>query len=646
VYTLPAIVVRARRPSPQEILEPLPGQVSVVELAPLRRQMATAAEVLDELPGLHVSDYGSLGAFSTVSIRGSAPSQVSLYLDGVPLVRAGLGLTNLAELPFAAIERIEVYRGFAPPDLPGAGPGGAINLITRSAPHRGARNTQVVAGGGSFDTRRLGVSQTLSIAGLGGLLVADLLQSRGDFAFHDDNGTPLNLRDDEVVARQNAWLRSEEVLAKLARPLGGAGELRLVNQWVRRRQGVPGLSSFQSAHARSGATWAVTSLDARLPPVFGRRLQASARLFHDWRRDTFADPLSEIGLGYQDNRDVTRAVGGHLGLRARLPYLQALALDVEVRGERFDPWRRYPSPRGGPRQARHSLEAGLEQRLQFGAGRLATHAGLRLAHQRDRFAGDLRTSYSTRPARSGTRRDLEPRLGARLRLVSGVFAEASWGRYHRSPGFLELFGDGGSVAGSSDLVVEEGTNRDYGLLVQGAALGLRGRFEVAHFRNRVDHLITLLPQSQRTFVARNIGSARLHGEEWSWRLTSARQAPRWSLDGNYTRQRSTDLGVDIAWYAGKHLPGRPEHQLFQRLGLHLGAFEIGYEYEHLGSNWLDRWNRERVARRDLHGVDARAGWRGVSLQLGARNLGDQRVADVAGFPLPGRTFFATVGCDF
>ena len=62
---------------------------------------------------MRVVQYGGLGAFSTVSLRGAPAGQVAVYLDGVPLTSAAHGVVNLADLPVTAIERIEVYRGLS-----------------------------------------------------------------------------------------------------------------------------------------------------------------------------------------------------------------------------------------------------------------------------------------------------------------------------------------------------------------------------------------------------------------------------------------------------------------------------------------------------------------------------------------------------
>jgi hypothetical protein len=141
-------------------------------------------------------------------------------------------------------------------------------------------------------------------------------------------------------------------------------------------------------------------------------------------------------------------------------------------------------------------------------------------------------------------------------------------------------------------------------------------------------------------VARNIGYASMTGEEWWWSAAGG-QRLHWSLDGGVTRLDARDRGVDIRWYTDKVLPGRPALQLEQRLALGYGWAEVGYEYERLDQNYLDRANTSSVARRDLHGVDARFGRRHWSICLELRNLTDERASDVAGFPLPGRSFFAT-----
>ena len=97
---------------------------------------------------MRIVQYGGLGAFSTVSLRGAPPGQVAVYLDGAPLTSAAHGTVDVSDLPSGMVERIEVYRGMSPLGLGAATPGGAVNLVTSDA----ARVRTLRVAGGSFGT--------------------------------------------------------------------------------------------------------------------------------------------------------------------------------------------------------------------------------------------------------------------------------------------------------------------------------------------------------------------------------------------------------------------------------------------------------------------------------------------------------------
>ena len=55
--------------------------------------LASLGETLSEAAGVRVIQYGGLGAFSTVSVRGAPASQTALLLDGEPLQSASSSLS-------------------------------------------------------------------------------------------------------------------------------------------------------------------------------------------------------------------------------------------------------------------------------------------------------------------------------------------------------------------------------------------------------------------------------------------------------------------------------------------------------------------------------------------------------------------------
>src|SRR5262249_12530446 len=137
--------------------------------------LESLSETLIQAAGVRVVQYGGLGAFSTVSLRGAPPGQVSIYLDGVPLTSAAHGVVSLADLPVTALDRVEVYRGLSPLALGVATPGGAINLVTVDS--LGVREAGVTRG--SFDTWEARATGGVSRGPISALLHAGYQGSRG-----------------------------------------------------------------------------------------------------------------------------------------------------------------------------------------------------------------------------------------------------------------------------------------------------------------------------------------------------------------------------------------------------------------------------------------------------------------------------------
>jgi outer membrane cobalamin receptor len=167
---------------------------TVVPIADQPAEIDTLTDVLDESVGVQVRRFGGLGDFATVSIRGSAPGQVGVFFDGVALTRARSETVNLADLPLDQLGQVEVYRGVSPLALSSSALAGAINLVSR-APDAVPRFS-LLAGGGSFGTRKVSAAGSAARGGFSALLSATYLGSAGDFTFEDDNGTLQNEDDD------------------------------------------------------------------------------------------------------------------------------------------------------------------------------------------------------------------------------------------------------------------------------------------------------------------------------------------------------------------------------------------------------------------------------------------------------------------
>jgi vitamin B12 transporter len=180
----PANVSVDVRASREEIADTLsPGAVTVVYPDDTKGEFKSLPDLLDEVPGVYVRRVsGSSNQYTTASVRGGAPTQVNIYIDGVPFNLATQAAADLSTFDINNVERIEVYRGIVPARFSGAPVGGAINIVTKK-PTSWSLN-------GSSGFRTLGGRQdSINVNGplLRGkfLFGADLDKSTGDFKYTD-----------------------------------------------------------------------------------------------------------------------------------------------------------------------------------------------------------------------------------------------------------------------------------------------------------------------------------------------------------------------------------------------------------------------------------------------------------------------------
>jgi outer membrane cobalamin receptor len=603
------------------------------------RTTESLSALLSEAAGVHVTQYGGLGAFSTVSLRGASPGQVTILLDGVPLTSAAHGVVSLGDLPATAIERVEIYRGLGPLGLGVATPGGAVNLVTVSSP--GLRELHLSRG--SFGTWEGRATGGLERGALSLLLHAGYQGSAGDYRYLDDHGTAFNAADDTVRTRLNDRFDAWTALANAEwRPRPGL-RARLRGDVFAKAQGLPGRGATPALGTRLAF---LRSLGLAELERAGEGLvpRATLRLSSDQGRSRFRDlrlaDRGELGLGRHDTDDRTRSDALALSLAwARPADWLALEGAFSLRRETADPHdaaATVPDPPGSRREARGAV---ARIQLQTPGGRLVLHA----ARRWDRVTDHLRSvTAGTSVAASDVARELDsPQLGVRLGLVGGLEARANWARASRAPEFVELFGDQASVAGNPQLVPETAENRDAGLAWRGRWRGHEGALEWARYRSDARDVVVFVRNSASTVRARNFGRALIRGEEWTVRFDLP---GRLLLSSAWSWQSAINRGPLPEFYVGKRLPGRPARQGTTRLewrpgrpfGLHASA-----EVQTIGDNVLDPYNLQRVAARSLVGASLSVAplRRPLRVTLEGRNLGDDRACDVGGFPLPGRSVY-------
>jgi iron complex outermembrane receptor protein len=645
VITFPPIIVRAdriRRDERDVLLRS--GFVALLEPGKRKDRVDDLPSVLSQSVGVRVRQYGGLGSFATVSIRGSSSNQVDVYLDGIPINDAYSGTANLADISLDGVESIEVYRGFSPPHLGSSSIGGVINLKTEAARSRvdsPALGADARISYGSFGTSRYAIALRPSAGRLRALLRGGYLETDGDFAFVDAKGTPENAADDEETVRVNNDSKAFDIVGRVDAEVPVIGNLSLAHNSFHRENGVPGIGSYQSRTARAERTRHLTYLKLERRGIFGKRFEAAANGYFSTGSEAFRDPEAEIGLARQETDNHFRGYGGNVRWVAALSPL-TIDLFWEGKSELFRPKTNIPEPSEGPDRTRVASLAAASADLLIDRLSLVLSAAERFHSYTSEFYDPPRFPWlPPQPQGEVTGEMWTPHIGFRWIPAAQLTIKGNWGEYYRVPTFIELFGNSGSVTGSSNLVPEKGTNRDIGAVASIDRIGrLRNLFlEVVYLDNEVENLILFFPNSQSTSQPRNIGAARIRG----WEISSSALVFDWlRVAGNYAYLDGKDTGP-IPYYNGNDLPGRPKHDLALSVDLARHGGKLSYEYHRIGENYLDPANQTLVPARNIHNAALRWNlFHAASLTLEGRNFTDDRISDVNGFPLPGRSYFVTL----
>ncbi len=613
------------------------GSVTVIDTESAMSRVSDVGEALEQSAGVTIKRYGGLGSFSMVMIRGSSPNQVSVFLDGVPLSGAATGVVNLADLPLDALERIEVYRGVAPLGFGGAPIGGVVNLVTLRA-KRGWRYGGA-ASYGSFDTYKSDLFASAAFEKWNALVFYSHLQSEGDFEYLDDNATDYNLEDDRKTKRKNNDFMSETFLVKGGYKIAYRWEIFAADDFFHKDAGLPGLGAFTVEAAGISTLRNSSYLGAHYR---GSMTEMRTLAYYTYIEEEYSDPLGEVGLGTQKNRYFTNTWGMNALGRIFFGKAAVLALFAEGKSENYAE-RDLLNDADEPTSERVTLTGATQAEFYLYNARLILVPTIRVEHYESDFPGRSSATYGLESGASNASDTLaSPHFGLRITPSKTFFISANVGKYYRVPSFIELFGDRGSIVGNPELDVESGIHADAGVGLSFKKRDRLDRLQITStfFYLHMEDIIVMVQNSQRTARAENISRAEIYGNElcieavWGGFIKSR---------AAYTLQDARDRS-GISYMDGNSLPGRPRNELHTKTALFRKKLgEVFYTFDYIDGNFLDRSGLMEVPARQLHGAGITyTPIKGLSLTFEVKNIGDEQVSDVLGYPLPGRSFFGTV----
>ena len=662
-HKVKSIEVRANAEKQADLKDPS-GFVTWIPTKKAQVFVKDVAETVREHASVHVRSMGGLGAWSSVSIRGSSANQVQILLDGVPLNHGGSGMVALGQLPLDSLNHIEIYRGFVPVHLGGA-IGGAIHLQTRYP--KTYQKTNITLSSGSFRTLKGNVFHAQRKGPWQWTLFAGALTTTGDFPYYDDHGTPLDEQDDLPEAlRLNNAATSASLLAKLTYHISKRFEIQLTDSFTHRQQGIPGIGHFRMLHAESQSTQNLLQLSFKMKRFPTKMMNWNHSLYYLQQEEIY-DPKSDPNQTGSANHTQPMVLGLKNHFQWLLDFQHELSISSHLRWENLS----YPdTQRPSPSRWRWSPAAQILST--FYDEKLTLLAGGRL----EVFQQAQKATSPGKSNPSQTSWNPTGRVGAKFQPVNFIRFQGNIGNYVRPATFWELFGNQGNMVGNDTLRPESGWMWDTGLVfTKKKWLPFLNRIRVSYsfFSRDTTDLIRFVQNSQRTMIAINIDRARFYGHEVIarlalWKLLFIQADLTWLHTTNLSKAKSE---------RNKRLPGRPERELSLRGELRRPWGQIFYSYYYVANHFLDQANLKPLAPRHIHSLGFllqpvkllqslghRSPWSGLTITFEIKNLLDTRtenlplnpplpgkkeykqaIADFAGYPLPGRSFYLTVRWD-
>ncbi|WP_210410017.1 TonB-dependent receptor [Leptospira langatensis] len=642
------------------------GFQTAIDLNQYTARYTSLPDVLEREAGVRIRRYGGLGSYSTLSLRGTNPNQSRIYIDGVPFNNTQGGEVNLADLPFDNLQSIEVYRSGAPVGFSGSAIGGSVNLVTRTG--GGPPKTRVNIGGGSFNTGKGSVTHTGSYGGIGTSLFFLGEKSDQNFSYLNDHGTSLvNPFDDTIDRRRNAQFERTQGMIGLNGEIGNT-KIKFWNDLNYRFHGIPGPESNQTLQVHRRYLRNTSTIGTDTKGLLDGLLRIETRAFTTIANDDLFDPKSEFSKGTPNSSAIIHQSGAYLTPTLYLlDYNQIFRLHFGLEKESFDRSRSTPQNidlKYEPGKFRTYTTVQLEDEIRFFDGKLILTPGVSWDNYRDRFQSDQPWYQRQDPTASPdkTTKFSNPKTGLLWKIIEkenyGLDFKTNASKQNRIPSFLELFGEVGTIIANNSLKPEKSENFDSGFTGSYKDGDLKSSLTVSYFRKRIQDMILFIPNSQFTLRPENVDSARIDGAEVSHKS----EYKGWKFLVDYTYQEAINTSA-APYLHGKYLPLRPRHEIGATLAYKSKIWELGFEGVYVGAVFKDRTNEY------VNYQPARQIWNAyftlilysspeeenqkqekapkeLLLSIDLRNMGDKRVQDIVGYPLPGRNWFVTLSARF
>ncbi len=585
-----------------------------------RAEAHTLNDVLKLSTGVDVRQRSGFGVQTDISINGGTFDQITLLLNGVPLSNPQTG-HNAADFPVSIsdIDHIEILEGSSARIYGSSAFSGAVNIVTRTAPHTGGR---VNIEGGSFGTfggdaavswnPSASLQQQLS----GGYMQSDGGTANSDFRkrrgfYQGGFNSPF------VRLNWQAGITSQDF---------GANTFyssRFPNQYEATRRYIASASASVRPFARS-ANATASSFEIK-PMLYGHRNydhfqltrgKTGARAGENYHRLDVYGAAIDLNLSWLLGKTA-------IGADVRKEHIMSTAYGQLLDSAQWQAIKgtdRAYNKRGD----RTNTSLFLEHNVVL--NKVTISAGI-MANRNTALDNDFRFYPGI---------DISYRPNDHWRLYAG------WNKALRVPTFTDLFTDNSAQQGNPDLKPERNSAFKIGSRFTTTGIEALATMFYSRGRNMIDWVYETAASTR--YHALNIGKLNNMGFSTEVRLNLSQLL----FSQAETAGQPVLMKMGYAYIHQKHTTDQPIHRSLYALEYlrHKVVVELSHPIVgHLSASWALRWQQRMNGYKPYAKVDGKLTWREPhwQLYLKADNLTCHRYYDLGSVLQPGLWIMAGAG---
>lgn len=621
VYAREEVTVTATRGN--ALVSEVPASVDIITAATIELQKPqNLAEVMQNIQGVNIKDYGGLGGIKSVSLRGSSSGQVLVMVDGQRINDAASGQVDFSRISVEGVEKIEVVRGGGSALYGADAIGGVINIITKKESSRESTSAALDFMAGSFSSSSAKANIRRSGKKYAGAFTYKILQTKGNFLYP-------HLFLDTLIEKNNNEFVAHDFFTSFQYTLGEKPMEHIIDlshNYYSNDKGSSGSTSQPYDSART------TTRTNRL----NLNIQGKLNLFNSYRLQGFLNQATntyknaELSVAVDDiHKSLT--TGMELQLTSILAANHTLIYGTGLRQNQ-----------SGGDGSSDPVNTRTERFL-FVQDEYFIHAHESLGLRSIAFLPALRfDSYSD------FGNHFSPKLGLVFNFGDSwrTSLKSNLGYNYKAPSFNDLYWPEDAFAvGNPDLSPEHGTDWDIGLRLRYPILnGIA--FDISYFRMQLtDLIIWQQGGTDSKWAPQNVSKALNQGMESSLSLELFPDVL--NLSANYTHLLAKNDDQDDRNSYQKFLVYRPEHTANLNLDASWLQFTVGYSWQYVGYRyvlpantiWLDPFQVSDIT----FGWHSALGGLDLDVTLQVKNIFDELYEFVQYQPIPGREFRLNIG---